>query len=225
MAKPTKHRSKPVVRVLIADAYPFFRSGLRAFLADVPGFAVTGESGDAQELLRLCQADQPDVVLLAVDLPGFDGSIPIGLLRDRAPKAKYIALGMPGDEEVLAAVVDSGLDGCVMKNADPPTILSAVRAVSAGGTWLQRELTGELVQELRKTRHSAGRRDVTALSKRESEVLSLLAEGLRNAQIAKRLFISERTVKVHVSKIFDKLQLRDRVQAARYAIRTGLVRP
>jgi DNA-binding NarL/FixJ family response regulator len=224
MGKPN-HKPKAVVRILIADAYPFFRRGLRTFLEDMPEFTVTGETGDAEELLRLCQAHQPGVVLLALDLPGFDGSVPVGLLRDRAPKAKYVALATPDNEEVLAACVDGGLDGCVMKNADPPTILSAIRAVSTGATWFQRELSGELFQELRKTRSSARQRVTAALSERESEVLSLLAEGLRNAQIAKRLFISERTVKVHVSKIFSKLQLRDRVQATRYAIRTGMVRP
>jgi len=223
MAKPSR-TSKSIVRLLIADGYPFFRRGLRAFLDDVPGLAVIGESGDVHELLRLCQDHQPDVVLLALDLPGFDHSVPIGQLRDRAPEAKYIALATPDDEEILAACVDGGLDGCIMKNADPPTILSAIRAVSAGATWLQRELTGELFEELRKTRSSAGQRLSAALSERESEVLCLVAEGLRNAQIANRLFISERTVKVHVSRIFDKLQLRDRVQATRYAIRAGMVR-
>jgi DNA-binding NarL/FixJ family response regulator len=110
-----------------------------------------------------------------------------------------------------------------MKNADPPLILSAVRAVSAGEHWLQREMTGRLFHELRRARQSERDRAQATLSDRETEILKLVAEGLRNSEIAARLYISERTVKVHITNIFGKLGLHDRVQATRYAIRTGLV--
>jgi NarL family two-component system response regulator LiaR len=111
-----------------------------------------------------------------------------------------------------------------MKNADPPLILSAIRAVRAGEQWLQREMTGKLFSELRRARVAGRERTGAMLSERETEILKLLAEGFRNSQIAERLFISERTVKVHVANIFGKLDLHDRVQATRYAIRAGLVR-
>jgi DNA-binding NarL/FixJ family response regulator len=212
------------LRVLIADPYPFFRRGLAAFLEEQSDLAVVGICSDADELLRLCQELRPDVLLLALDLPGFDGVVPLGAILDCSPGSKCVVLAIPGDEEALAACVDSGCAAYVMKNADPSLILHAIRAVKAGGPWLQRELTGSLFQEPRRARGAERDRTRVHLSEREGEVLSLLAEGCRNAEIAKRLFISERTVKVHVSSIFAKLGLEDRVQATRYAIRTGLVR-
>jgi DNA-binding NarL/FixJ family response regulator len=185
---------------------------------------VVGECGTADELLHLCGEVSPDIVLVALDLPGFEEAIPIGALLNRSPRTKYVVLAVPGDEALLAACVDGGLAAYVMKNADPPLILNAIRAVLSGNPWLQRELTGALFRELRQARDV--RRDGVNghLTAREGEVLALLAEGLRNTEIAQRLFISERTVKVHISNIFGKLQLHDRVQAARYAIRAGLVR-
>ena len=223
MRKPSRTTRK-AARIVIADPYPFFRRGLRAFLAEQPDLPVVADCGHAEELLQLCEELRPDVLLLALDLPGFDGVVPLGALLDRSPRTKCVVLATPGDEEALAACVDSGLSAYVMKDADPPLILSAIRAVRNGGPWLQRELTAQLFQELREARSSQRDRARVGLTERENEVLSLVAEGLRNAQIAERLFISERTVKVHVSSIFAKLRLRDRVQAARYAIRTGLVR-
>lgn len=223
MARTSK-RAKEAARVLIADPLPFFRRGVRALLAEQPDLAVAGECGHLEELLRLCEELHPDVLLLALDLPGLDGVVPLGALMDRSPRSKCVILATPGDEEALAACVDSGLSAYVMKDADPPLILSAIRAVRSGGPWLQRELTGRLFHDLREARSTQRDRARVGLTERESEVLSLVAEGLRNAQIAQRLFISERTVKVHVSNIFTKLRLKDRVQAARYAIRTGLVR-
>ncbi len=223
MRKPGKDHARATT-VLIADDYPFFRHGLRRFVEEQPDLEVSGEAGTAEELVRLCAERRPDIVLLPMDLGGADGVELIRELRDKLPDAGLIALITPDEEDCIGACIENGMGGCVMKNADPPLILSAIRAVSAGQQWLQREMTGKLFGELRRARLAERERAESPLSERETEILRLLAEGLRNSQIAERLFISERTVKVHVANIFAKLGLHDRVQATRYAIRSGLVR-
>jgi DNA-binding NarL/FixJ family response regulator len=208
---------------VIADDYPFFRHGLRTFVEEQSDLEVSGEADSAEELLRLCAERRPDIVLLPMDLGGADGTALIRELHDKLPDAGLIALVTPDEEGCLAACIENGAGGCIMKNADPPLILSAIRAVSAGQQWLQREMMGKLFGELRRARAAERQRADSPLSERQTEILRLLAEGLRNSQIAERLFISERTVKVHVANIFGKLGLHDRVQATRYAIRSGLV--
>jgi len=221
MSKSGKKRES-LTRILIADDYPFFRHGLRAFIEEQPGLTVVGEAANADELARLCEELRPDIVLLDVNLAGSDGVVLMRALRERFPTIRHVVFVTPDDEETLAACVEGGADGCIMKTADPPLILSALRTVSGGEPWLQREMTGKLFHELRRARQA--QRAQADLTDRETEILKLLAEGLRNCQIAQRLFISERTVKVHVANIFGKLGLHDRVQATRYAIRNGLVR-
>jgi len=216
-------KSGSATRVLIADDYPFFRRGLATFIEEQPGLSVVGEAGTEEELRRLCEELRPEVILLDLELNGTDGLALIRGLRERFPHIRLIALITPDDEDAVAPCIENGVDGCIMKNADPPLILSAVRAVSAGEHWLQREMTGHLFRELRRARQSERDRAQAMLSDRETEVLKLLAEGLHNAEIAERLYISQRTVKVHVTNIFGKLGLHDRVQATRYAIRSGLV--
>jgi DNA-binding NarL/FixJ family response regulator len=210
--------------VLIADDYPFFRRGLGTFIEEQAGLTVVGEASTSDELRRMCEERSPNVVLLDLNLDGSDGLSLVRELRDRFPHIRLITFVTPDDEETLASCIEHGVDGCIMKNADPPLILSAVRSVSAGGHWLQREMTGNLFRELRRARQAERERGQAALSERETEILKLLAEGLRNSEIAERLFISERTVKVHVANVFGKLGLHDRVHATRYAIRSGLVR-
>src|SRR4030042_600602 len=140
MRRPSR-TTRTAARIVIADPYPFFRRGLRAFLAEQPDLSVVADCGQAEELLQLCEELHPEVLLLALDLPGFEGVVPLGALLDRSPRSKCVVLATPGDEEVLAACVDSGLSAYVMKDEDPPLILSAIRAVRNGGPWLPRELT------------------------------------------------------------------------------------
>ena len=224
MERPRARQFGSGIRVVIADNYPFFRRGLRSFIEEASDLQVVGEAGSVQDLLRLCQDLRPDIVLVDLDLDGADGVSMLDTLRERAPKARHILLATPEDEESLVGYIEDGVHGCVMKNADPPVILSAIRAVNAGQCWLQRELTGSIFEELRRARRQQRDSAHARITGRETEVLRLVAEGLSNSQIAQRLFISERTVKVHVANIFSKLRLHDRVQATRHAIRTGLVR-
>jgi DNA-binding NarL/FixJ family response regulator len=211
------------IRVLIADDYPFFRRGLRTFIEEQPDFDVVRDAGSVDELLQLCEELSPGIVLLDLNLARSDGVVLIGTLRQRFPDVRLIVFMTPDDEEALAGCIASGVRGCIMKNADPAVVLNAVRAVSAGKCWLQPEMTGRVFTELRRVVQAERERVQASLTNRENEVLKLVAEGLRNSDIARRLFISERTVKIHVANIFSKLQVHDRVQATRYAIRSGMV--
>ncbi|HUT76009.1 MAG TPA: response regulator transcription factor [Armatimonadota bacterium] len=212
------------VRILIADDYHFYRYGLRVFLEQHDDLSVVGEAGSSEEALAAVEGLKPDIILLDLDLPPEGGLHVLRETNARAPETRVIVLTGLDDEVCLADAIESGASGYVLKDADPPLILSAVRSVGKGGTWLQREMTGKLFEEftrLARTRREAPDRLLTT---REVEVLSLLAQGNRNAEIADKLFISERTVKVHITNLFRKLGLSDRVQATRYAIRHRLVR-
>lgn len=214
---------KPI-RIIIADDYHFYRYGLRIFLEEHDDINVVAEAGSSQEALTATVTLKPDVVLLDLDLPPEGGLDVLRKINADCPTTRVIALTGLDDEICLADAIESGASGYVLKDAEPPLILSAVRSVGRGGTWLQREMTGKLFEEF--TRLSRARREAPdrLLTSREVEVLSLLAQGNRNADIADKLFISERTVKVHITNLFRKLGLGDRVQATRYAIRHRLVR-
>jgi DNA-binding NarL/FixJ family response regulator len=226
MTKPGEKKStRPTaVRILIADDYHFYRYGLRMFLEEQDDLHVVGEAGSSDEALSAVEQLKPDVLLLDLDLAPEGGLHVLREINARIPDTRVIVLTGLDDEICLADAIESGACGYVLKDAEPPLILSAVRTVSRGGTWLQREMTGKLFEEF--TRLSRARREAPdrLLTAREVEVLSLVALGNRNAQIADKLFISERTVKVHITNLFRKLGLTDRVQATRYAIRHRLVR-
>ena len=130
----------------------------------------------------------------------------------------------PDDDSYLTEAVKKGAAGYLLKTASAPLILAAIRTVAQGGTWLQREMTGKLFEEFNRLIEARREETDSSLTQREVEVLALIAEGLKNRDIAEKLYISPRTVKVHVSNLFRKLGLSDRVQATRYAIRHRLVR-
>lgn len=211
------------IRAFIADDYPFFRLGLRVFLEEQGEVKAVGEAGSALETIERVRSLQPDVVLLDHDLPPDGGLITLDRLRALSPDTRYVVLSRWEDEHHLIAALEHRVEGYVLKSADPQVILLAIRAVHRGESWLQRELTGKLVSEF--SRLKEGKREAERLlTPREKEVLELLALGHRNAEIAFKLYISERTVKAHVSNMLHKLQLSDRMQAIHYAIRNGLVR-
>jgi two-component system response regulator DegU len=220
-AKTAINNSKATV--LIVDDYPLFRHGLRALLSEQEDISVVGEAATGAEAEAALGKLRPSVVLLDLDLPDRNGLELLEELKTRHPGVRSIVMAGPDDDFSLAEAIEKGAAGYMLKTAGPPLILAAVRTVNAGGTWLQREVTGKLFQEF--TRLAQIRREAPdgVLTDRETEVLTLLAQGLKNGEIAERLYITERTVKVHVSNIFRKLGLTDRVQATRYAIRQRLV--
>jgi DNA-binding NarL/FixJ family response regulator len=215
-------RQRQPIRILIADDFPFLRYGLRLFLDDLDDMSVIGEATTTDELLALMAGRQADVLLLDGDLPGLSHADLLSELRSRFPEARVIVLIPPEDLATVAISITKGAAGCVLKTAEPTLLVKAIRSVNNGEPWLQREMTSRVFSQIAEFNDALQERGKAPLTRREREVLSLVAEGLRNAQIAERLFVTERTVKAHVTNLLRKLGLKGRVEAVRYAIRNQL---
>jgi DNA-binding NarL/FixJ family response regulator len=215
-----------MIRVLIADDEPMIRAGARAILASDPDIEVVAEAGDGREAIELARRHRPDVVLLDIRMPGMDGLTAAEELRHAVPESAVAMLTTFGEDEYVARALAAGTSGFLLKAADPRDLVAGVRAVAAGAAYLSPRVARRLIAEMSAgplTRGAAARDQVAGLTAREREVLALLANGLSNAEISRRLFVVEGTVKSYVSTILSRLQVRNRVQAAIVAYEAGLV--
>ncbi|WP_344465882.1 response regulator transcription factor [Kitasatospora kazusensis] len=209
-----------MIRVLLVDDHPVVRRGLRAMVDDLPELEAVGEAADGAEALRVLESlgTRPDVVLMDLQMGtgmhGVEATRRITALPD--PPAVLILTTYSTDADILAAV-EAGATGYLLKDAPPEEVALAVRAASRGETVLAPPVAARLLGRVR-----AGR---PTLSPRETEILGLLAEGLANRQISKRLFISEATVKTHLVHIYDKLGVDSRTAAIASGLTSGLIRP
>ncbi|TQS26728.1 response regulator transcription factor [Microbispora sp. KK1-11] len=214
------------IRLLIADDHPMFRYGLRAALSDVDGITVAGEAADGNAAVAMAGDLGVHVVLMDLDMPGMNGIDAIGELRRRLPEVAVLVLTMYDNDESLFTAMRAGARGYLVKGAEQEQIVRAVRAVVLGEV-----VFGTGVAERALAYFAAapvgGRaaRPLPELTDREIEVLRLVADGLNNAEIARRLFLSEKTIRNHISSIFGKLQVDDRAQAIVRARRVGLGSP
>jgi two-component system, NarL family, response regulator LiaR len=214
--------SEPIT-VLLVDDHEMVRRGVRAFLETQPGIAVVAEAGNGEEAVRLATEHAPDVALMDLIMPGMDGVEATRRLVARSPRTSVVMLTSYHDDEHIFPAIRAGALSYVLKEVGPEELAAAVRKAAVGEAVLHPRVAARVVREL----HGARRDEPNAfheLSDRELEVLKLVAEGLSNAEIAGRLFVSEKTVKSHVSNILGKLHLADRTQAAVYAWRQGVVR-
>ena len=210
------------IRVLVVDDHTLFRRGLKALLDGDERFAVVGEAGDAGEAQRQAAALQPDVILLDNHLPGVKGIDALAGLREVAPQARMLMLTVSEDESDLAAALRGGARGYLLKTADSDLLASAIERAMQGASTISPEMTGKLVDAFQTLRAGADEAAVEAdpihsLSPREQQILSHIARGASNKEIARALDIAETTVKIHVQHILRKLKLSSRVQAAVYA--------
>jgi DNA-binding NarL/FixJ family response regulator len=205
-----------VIRVLLADDHAVLREGLRRCLEGA-GLTVVGEAGDGISAVRAVEELAPDVVLMDVSLPGLDGIEATRQARARRPEVAVVMLTMFADGTTLREAVRAGAVGYVGKDSSTAEIVSVIRAVAAGQSALTTGLAGSL-------RAAADADPDTVLSHREIEVLQLAAQGASTAEMARKLFISVKTVKNHLSSIYEKLDARDRTQAVLAGLRLGLVR-
>jgi len=212
----------PEMTVLVAEGYPLLRYGLCRFLRSHRDLTTVAEARDAAQMLQQLRQNPPRVLLLDYGLPGGGGLRTVAGVHQMFPEMGIVVLMTPGDERHLADVLENGALGSVWKNTAPECLLSAVHAVASGNRWVEQDMTGYLIGELSRLRHPLSSSE-KALTPREREVLGLVASGLRNAEVASRLVISEHTVRVHVSNLFHKLRLRDRIQLIHWAIGQGLV--
>lgn len=208
------------VRVMIVDDHPVVRRGLRAFLETQPGMEVVGEAGDGKEALRVAATTEPDLILLDLHLPDASGSELIPDMRKWNPKVKVLVLtGFAARHEVVPAI-RAGADGYLLKDTDPDQLAEAIRELADGRTVYAQEAAAALSAYVSGGDPSETLGNLTA---REREVLAGLGQGWSNARLAEELFVSEKTIKTHVSAVLRKLGLNDRTQAALFAVKSGLV--
>jgi len=211
------------ITVLLVDDHELVRRGVRAFLETRPDITVVAEAGSGEEAVRLAAEYAPDVALMDLIMPGMDGVEATRLLTARSPRTSVVMLTSYHDDEHVFPAIRAGALSYVLKEVGPEELADAVRKAAAGEAVLHPRVAARVVREL----HGARRDEPNVfreLSDRELEVLKLIADGLSNAEIAGRLYVSEKTVKSHVSNILGKLHLADRTQAAVYAWRQGVVR-
>jgi DNA-binding NarL/FixJ family response regulator len=215
------------IKVVIADDQALVRGGFRMILDARDDIAVVGEAGDGAEAVALVGETEPDVVLMDVRMPGVDGIEATTRIAAAGGRARIIILTTHDLDEYVLAALRAGASGFLLKDVRPADLVESIRVVARGDALLAPSVTRRLLDRFAAvlTDDSGGATLLEELTEREAEVLRLVALALSNAEIAARLFLTEATVKTHVSSILRKLQLRDRVQAVVLAYDVGLVRP
>jgi DNA-binding NarL/FixJ family response regulator len=214
-----------LIRIAVADDHPAFRDGLCEILSLEPDFCLIGKASNGEEILQIVKTHSPEILLLDLFMPGTDGWATLRLLRQHAPPTKVIILTASEDREHLVRAMQLGASGIVLKQDSTSVLIKSIRRVQAGEIWLHPSTTEAVMQ--RETplpvappfpHEFAARPLPSVLTRKEMEVVRLIAQGLRNREIASRMRISEQTVKNHLRAIFEKLHVGDRLELALYAI-------
>jgi DNA-binding NarL/FixJ family response regulator len=206
---------------MLADDHRMLREGLRRSMTD-QGFDVIGEARDGDEAIRLAEELQPEVILMDVTMPEVDGVEATRQIRLQFPDIRIVMLTMHADQEVLAAAIRAGASGYLVKDCSTEEIASAVRMAASGETALSPQLAASMLDEVRKLDLPSSEEE-RVITRREEEVLQLIANGCSTPEVAEKLFISQKTVKNHLASIYQKLDARDRTQAVLQAVRMGIV--
>jgi DNA-binding NarL/FixJ family response regulator len=212
------------VRVVLAEDQALVRAGLVTILESDPGIEVVAVAEDGLQAVELVAAHRPDVALLDVRMPRCDGLAATRRIVEDGSTTRVLVLTTFGEDEVVLDALDAGAQGFLLKDTRPEDLIAAVHAVAAGEARLDPAVTAAVVARVRR-RTPRRRHPISTLTDREREVLLLVAQGLSNAEVAERLFLSQGTVKTHVASVLAKLGARDRVQAVIAAFESGLVDP
>ena len=205
---------------MLADDHRMLREGLRRSMTE-RGFDVVGEARDGSEAVDLAAAIRPDVILMDVTMPEIDGVEATRQIKARQPDVRIVMLTMHADQDVLAEAIRAGANGYLVKDCSTDEIASAIESVAGGETALSPRLAASMLAEVR--RQDSGAAEERVITKREEEVLQLIADGCSTPEVAERLYISQKTVKNHLASIYQKLDARDRTQAVLQAVRMGIV--
>ncbi|MGX6413244.1 two-component system response regulator DegU [Bacillus amyloliquefaciens] len=223
------------VNIVIIDDHQLFREGVKRILDFEPTFEVVAEGDDGDEAARIVEHYHPDVVIMDINMPNVNGVEATKQLVELYPESKVITLSIHDDENYVTHALKTGARGYLLKEMDADTLIEAVKVVAEGGSYLHPKVTHNLVNEFRRLATSGVsvhpqhevypeiRRPLHILTRRECEVLQMLADGKSNRGIGESLFISEKTVKNHVSNILQKMNVNDRTQAVVVAIKNGWV--
>ena len=222
-------------KIVIIDDHQLFREGVKRILDFEPSFEVVAEGDDGEDALAIVDAHKPDVVIMDINMPKVNGVEATKQLIEADAETKVIILSIHDDENYVTHALKTGARGYLLKEMDADTLIEAVKVVADGGSYLHPKVTHNLVNEFRRLATSNGqevlnqrlqpeiRRPLHILTRRECEVLQMLADGKSNRGIGEALFISEKTVKNHVSNILQKMSVNDRTQAVVVAIKNGWV--
>ncbi|MFD2369402.1 response regulator [Brevibacillus sp. GCM10020057] len=227
------------LRIVIVDDHQLFREGVKRILEMEEDFKVVGEGADGAEAARLAEEHKPDVLLMDINMPNINGVSAAENVIAASPSTRVIMLSIHDDEGYVYRTLRSGASGYLLKEMGTSDLVEAVRVVASGGAYIHPKVTGKLIEEFRRLSEQEGSAErsfaidesqtidpkvIESLTRREREVLQLMAEGKSNRAIGEFLFISEKTVKNHVSSILQKLNVQDRTQAVVISIKNGWVK-
>jgi two-component system, NarL family, response regulator DegU len=210
------------IRLLLADDHRMLREGLRRSMTD-EGFDVVGEATNGEEAVTMAAELAPDVVLMDVTMPEMDGVEATREISANGTATRVVMLTMHADKEVLAEAIRAGASGYLVKDCSTDEVADAVRMAADGQTALSPQLAATMLDEVRRLDAPAATEDDRVVTRREEEVLQLIADGCSTQEVAEQLYISQKTVKNHLASIYQKLDARDRTQAVLQAVRMGIV--
>ncbi len=199
--------------ILLIDDHPMLRTGVKQLVSMAPDISVVGEASNGEQGIDLAESLDPDLILLDLNMPGMNGLETLDKLREKALSGRIVVFSVSNHEEDVVTALKRGADGYLLKDMEPEDLLKALQQAAAGEMVLSEALTPVLAASLRANRATTDR-DVTQLTPRERDILKLIAQGLPNKMIARRLDITESTVKVHVKHMLKKMKLKSRVEAA-----------
>lgn len=208
-------------RILIADDHPLARAAIRSLLEEDPSFELVGEAANGKDAFQLCGELNPDLLLLDINMPVWDGIEATRQVKQYYPQIRIVILTVSDDAADLFAAIQFGAQGYLLKNMESEHWLSYLHSLMLGDTEFSRKMAGKLLQQF-KTEHTVDNLKQDSLTRRELEILIYLGQGFTNKQLAKKLFIAENTVKNHIKNLLEKLLLNNRAQLAAYAVRRGL---
>lgn len=211
------------IRLMLVDDHRMLRQGLRRSLEE-EGFYVVGEASDGEEAVRLVPAAKPDVILMDVSMPDMDGIEATRRIINNDPEQRIVMLTMHADKDLIDAAIKAGAVGYLTKDCSTDEVIEAVKLAANGETALSPQLAKSMLTEVRKIDEKAAREEDRLVTKREEEVLQLIADGCSTPEVAQKLYISQKTVKNHLASIYEKLNARDRTQAVLLAVRMGIVK-
>jgi DNA-binding NarL/FixJ family response regulator len=213
------------IRILLADSQSLFREAVKVVLGSEPGLEVVAEAGDGLEAVAEAERTGPNVALVDLNLPNCDGVRATFLITERVPSCRVVVLADDEDESVLVNAVEAGASGFLTKESPLAELIHATRAIHRGETLIPRQMLGPLLKRLivRRREQDEALRTMSRLTRREREVLALLAEGADNDGIAQALVISPQTARTHIQNVLSKLGVHSRLEAAAFVVQNGIL--